>query len=97
MAQVIDVQEHAKGTPETRPACTDARDAGVELEWRNLDYSVQMPGGCGKPGETKAILKGVSGVLPAGRLLAIMGPSGSGKTSLLNTLANRTPTSSKGA
>ena len=35
-----------------------------------------------EPGDYKAILQGVSCVLPAGQLSAIMGPSGGGKTSL---------------
>lgn len=40
-------------------------------------------------GATKHILKGVSGCVKPGQLLAILGPSGAGKTSLLNLLAGR--------
>ena len=37
----------------------------------------------------RPVLSSASGVLSAGRLLAIMGPSGGGKTSLLNAIAGR--------
>ena len=43
--------------------------------------------------ETKTILAGVSGVIEAGQLCAIIGPSGGGKTSLLDILAGRIPPS----
>mmetsp|Transcript_20552 Transcript_20552/g.32575 ORF Transcript_20552/g.32575 Transcript_20552/m.32575 type:complete len:576 (-) Transcript_20552:298-2025(-) len=42
----------------------------------------------GVPGQTKHILKGISGRVSSGQVLAIIGASGSGKTTLLDTLAN---------
>jgi len=68
-----------KSTPLSAPPA-------VGIEWKRLKLSV-----ANKKGETKEILKGCDGFLPAGRLLAVMGPSGSGKTSFLNVLADRTP------
>ena len=59
------------------------------LEWKNVSYSVTVPGT--KKGEkvTKQILNNVNGDLEPGKLVAILGPSGAGKTTLLNMLAGR--------
>jgi len=43
------------------------------------------------PGGIKQILRGVTGGVPAGSVVAVMGPTGSGKTTLLNALAHRGP------
>ncbi|CAF3776778.1 unnamed protein product [Adineta steineri] len=42
-------------------------------------------------GESKLLLKGVSGIAKPGQLVAIMGASGAGKTTLLNILTQRRP------
>ncbi|CAF0935940.1 unnamed protein product [Rotaria sp. Silwood1] len=41
--------------------------------------------------KSKMLLKGVSGIVKPGQLLAIMGASGAGKTTLMNLLAHRRP------
>ncbi|CAM4904796.1 unnamed protein product [Rotaria socialis] len=46
-------------------------------------------------GEPKVLLKGVSGIVKPGQLVAIMGASGAGKTTLMNVLAHRRPGSLK--
>eukprot|EP00128_Syssomonas_multiformis_P012306 Colp12_sorted_trinity150504_noHs@9986 len=62
----------------------------VELQWDNLCFGVNTTTGCFKKEVTsKDILKGISGKVKAGHLLAIMGASGAGKTTVLNLLAGR--------
>eukprot|EP01096_Ripella_sp_DP13-Kostka_P011308 TRINITY_DN4539_c2_g1_i1.p1 TRINITY_DN4539_c2_g1~~TRINITY_DN4539_c2_g1_i1.p1 ORF type:complete len:634 (+),score=226.16 TRINITY_DN4539_c2_g1_i1:66-1967(+) len=56
----------------------------IGLSFHNVGYSIDL----GKKGH-KQILSEISGIVPAGSLLAIMGPSGAGKSSLLDLLAAR--------
>ncbi|KAA8498384.1 ABC transporter G family member 22 [Porphyridium purpureum] len=69
----------------------------VDLRWRHLSFDVGVKHKkLGKTDDSnrKAILRGISGEVRAGTMLAIMGSSGAGKTTLLNMLAGRL-TSSK--
>nr|CCC93861.1 unnamed protein product [Trypanosoma congolense IL3000] len=52
------------------------------LTFKNITYSVEDGSG-----ETKQILRGISGYVRAGELLAILGPSGAGKSTLLDIMA----------
>eukprot|EP00954_Amorphochlora_amoebiformis_P011251 880307-Amorphochlora_amoeboformis.AAC.1 len=69
-------------------------DEKYTLEFDDLKVSVSVPKWMpefatpGVPGQTKHILKGISGRVSSGQVLAIIGASGSGKTTLLDTLAN---------
>ena len=69
----------------SQQAMNESAGASVGLEWKRLFLTIT------KKGQTKTILNGCDGYLPAGRLLAVMGPSGSGKTSFINVLADRAP------
>lgn len=53
------------------------------------DETVETKIPCKKAYKKKEILKGISGILKAGHVTAIMGASGAGKTTLLNILACR--------
>jgi ABC-type multidrug transport system ATPase subunit len=56
----------------------------VSLSFQDVRYSVQI----GK-GETKPILRGISGLVNPSEMLCILGPSGSGKTSLIHILGKK--------
>ncbi|CAB3376238.1 Hypothetical predicted protein [Cloeon dipterum] len=70
----------------TRSSSSSSLARTIDLGFTELSYSVKS----GIKRESKAILKGVSGLFPAGELSAIMGASGAGKSSLMNVLAGYT-------
>lgn len=75
---------------------------GVGVQWQDIGYVILPPkinwsGGLrhrmrpklASSGDDKVILDRISGVVNAGRIMAILGPSGSGKTTLVETLAGK--------
>ncbi|CAB1099471.1 ABC [Ectocarpus sp. CCAP 1310/34] len=72
----------------------------VDFRFRDVRYSVEVSKTKaslmgGKAG-VKHILRGVSGAVESGQILAIIGPSGAGKTSLLDVLVGKISAGTKG-
>ena len=65
----------------------------VDLRFRDVRFSVAVSKAkaafTGGEAGVKDILKGVSGVVESGQILAIIGSSGAGKTSLLDILVGK--------
>lgn len=65
----------------------------VDFRFQNVRFSVDVSKAkaaiMGGQAGVKEILRGVSGVVESGQILAIIGSSGSGKTSLLDVLVGK--------
>jgi ABC-type multidrug transport system ATPase subunit len=69
----------------------------IDIVFQHLSYTVEVPDEnstiCNRlPPIKKEILRDVTGIIPHGKVTAIMGASGAGKTSLLNIMACRIDT-----
>ncbi|ETN65712.1 hypothetical protein AND_002512 [Anopheles darlingi] len=58
-----------------------------DVEFQDIEYTVNVRKSFLSESQKQTILKGVSGVFRHGQLTAIMGPSGAGKSSLLNAIS----------
>ncbi|KAL0955420.1 hypothetical protein HGRIS_001666 [Hohenbuehelia grisea] len=83
-----DVDREAKQHSEERRAIAAEGPKMTDVfSWQKISYTIPV----GK-GETRVLLKEVSGYVEPGKLTALMGASGAGKTTLLNVLAERVDT-----
>ncbi|KAL8274154.1 hypothetical protein Esti_001996 [Eimeria stiedai] len=72
--------QKSAGSPRGPPGC--------DLAFRDISCKVKTRGDS-KQKELVTILHPISGVIPAGSVVALMGPSGSGKTTLLDCLSGK--------
>eukprot|EP00742_Colponemidia_sp_Colp-10_P015669 GILJ01017902.1.p1 GENE.GILJ01017902.1~~GILJ01017902.1.p1 ORF type:complete len:745 (-),score=102.47 GILJ01017902.1:134-2368(-) len=84
-------QQAAQGDEEPLPL-----GSGVNLDFKDVRYSVFSKPGKFKDPVEKEILHGISGYCHAGQFIALLGPSGAGKSTLLNVLSNRYKRNVKG-
>ena len=67
---------------ESKASSSGANSKKVRLTFEGLHYTVPIKG----QSKPKELLKGITGEVTSGHVLAILGPSGAGKTTLLNML-----------
>ncbi|XP_076240672.1 brown [Calliopsis andreniformis] len=80
-----------------QPVSSASLPKNLRLTWKDISYTVERKTNNGglraifgfQKSEFVQLLKGVSGVVSSGTLMAIMGPSGAGKTTLLATISRR--------
>jgi len=90
---LVDYKNHKVGLSVNLKESVKVRDVKFCFRFTNVKVKVAVPKWMpafstpGVPGQTKHILRGISGTVHSGQVLAIIGASGSGKTTLLDQLS----------